>query len=228
MRRIGSLVLLIPLLTAHVQPVSADVALSSYGVRLHARVKSLYEIRNHHVVLQRWDQSCGSAALSTLLTYYLGIPTNETTIISDIVRHGDPLRVRQRGGFSLLDLKRYAQRHGYRAWGYGRLSLTELAEFKTAAIVPIKTHGYDHFVLFVTRVGNRVVLADPAYGNMTLTTRQFERVWQNGIAFMVFRGDARRAQEAPQPEPLLPIPALSIVGRGLRGMGPVPASRVGR
>lgn len=228
MRRLGSLALLIALLTAKVQPASADVTLSSYGVRVHTRVKSLYEIRNDRVVLQKWDQSCGSAALSTLLTYYLGVPTDETTIISDIVRHGDPLRVRQRGGFSLLDLKRYAQRRGYHGRGYGRLSLAELAEFKTAAIVPIKSHGYDHFVLFVTLVGNRVVLADPAYGNMTLTKRQFERVWQNGIAFMVFRGDVRQAREAPQPEPLLPIPQLSAVGRDLRGMGPVPASRVGR
>lgn len=219
---------LIVSLAGGAQTASADAVLSSYGVRMHARVKSLYEIRHNRVVLQKWDQSCGAAALSTLLTYYLDVPTDETSIIADMVRHGDPLRVRQRRGFSLLDLKRYVQRRGYRGRGYGRLSLAELAEFKTPAIVPIKAHGYDHFVIFVSMVGNRVVLADPAYGNLTLTGRQFERTWQHGIGFMVFRGDVGRAQHAPQLDPRLPIPQLSDIDRGLRGLGPVPATRAGR
>jgi len=206
----------------------AGIALNSYGVRLHAQVRSLYDIRHARVVQQKWDQSCGSAALSTLLTYYLDIPTDETSIIGDMVRYGDPLRVRQRGGFSLLDLKRYVQRKGYNSQGYGRLSLSELAEYNTPAIVPIKTHGYDHFVIFISLVGDRVVVADPAYGNLTLTTWQFERIWQNGIAFMVFRGDAQPARMPPEPDPMLPITQLSSVERSLRGMGPVPSVRVGR
>jgi len=205
----------------------ADVVLNA-GVRLHSQVRSLYEIRNARVVQQKWDQSCGSAALSTVLTYYLDTPTDEIAVISDMIRYGDPLLVRQRGGFSLLDLKRYVERQGFQSRGYGRLTLSELAEFKTAAIVPIKTHGYDHFVVFISLIGDRVVLADPAYGNMTLTARQFERVWQNGIAFMVFKGDIRPADNAPEPDPLLPIPQFSGVERSLRGMGPVPPTRVGR
>jgi uncharacterized protein len=227
MKRAGPF-LVAALLAAPAQPACADAGLTSYGVRLHAQVRSLYEIRHARVVQQKWDQSCGSAALSTLLTYYLDTPTDETSIIGDLIRHGDPLRVRQRGGFSLLDLKRFVQRHGYRSRGYGRLSLPELAAFKTAAIVPIKTHGYDHFVIFVSLIGDRVVLADPAYGNMSLTARQFGRIWQNGIAFMVFRGEVRPAEEAPAPDPQLPIPQLSSVERSLRGLGPVPPVRVGR
>jgi len=206
----------------------AGPTLTREGVRLRAPVKSLQEIRFAHVVRQKWDQSCASAALSTLLTYYLGRPTDETVIAGEIVRYGDPLRVRQRGGFSLLDLKRYAQRHGLRSQGYGRMSLAELAGFRTPAIVPIRTRTYDHFVIFVALVGDRVVIADPAYGNMTLTTRQFERVWQNGVAFMVFKGAIQPADRAPEPIALLPVVQLSGVARVMRGMGPVPATRVGR
>lgn len=223
MKRFCALVLAALLATLH-QTVCADATLSSHGVRMRAQVKSLYAMRYANVVKQKWDQSCGSAALSTLLTYYLDAPVDETSIIGDMVRHGDPLRVRQRGGFSLLDLKRYAQRRGYDSAGYGRLSVKELAEFNAPAIVPIKTRGYDHFVVFAGVVGDRVMIADPAYGNATLTIRQFQRLWQNGIALFVRKDGGRTAG----PGHLPPIPRMSAVERALRGMGPVPASRVGR
>jgi hypothetical protein len=223
MKRVFCLVLAAMLAALH-QAAVADLALKSYGVRVSTQVKSLYEMRHAGIVQQKWDQSCGSAALSTLLTYYLDAPVDETAIIGDMVRHGDPLRVRQRGGFSLLDLKRYAQRRGYQSAGYGRLSVEELREFNSPAIVPIKTRGYDHFVIFAGIVGDRVLIADPAYGNASLTIRQFRRLWQNGIALFVFKDGARTADAQALP----PIPRLSNVGRVLRGMGPVPATRVGR
>lgn len=227
MKRLTWIVLAVLLALAQ-QVAVAGLALSSYGVRVHTQVRSLKDIRNSRVVKQKWDQSCGSAALSTLLTYYLGIPTAETTIIGDMVRHGDPLRVRQRGGFSLLDLKRYVNRQGYKSQGFGRMSLGELARYNTPAIVPIKTHGYDHFVIFIARFGDRVVLADPAYGNLTLGTERFEAIWQNGIAFMVFKGAVGPARQTPAPDAHLPVALLSPLERDLRGMGPVPAVRVGR
>jgi len=227
MKRLGAL-LLVALLAALPRTAAADLTPGNDGVRSPAQVRSLQEIRFARVVQQKWDQSCASAALSTLLTYYLDNPTDETAIISDMVRYGDPLQVRQRGGFSLLDLKRYAQRHDYVSQGYGRLTLLELAEFKTPAIVPIRVRGYDHFVLFITLVGDRVVLADPAFGNLTLTARQFERVWQNGIAFLVFKGAIQPAEKAPEPDPNLPVSQPHNVERALRGMGPVPPTSAGR
>lgn len=223
MKRVCCLMLAAMLAALH-QSAVADLALKSYGVRMRTQVKSLYEMRHAGIVQQKWDQSCGSAALSTLLTYYLDIPVDETAIIGDMVRYGDPLRVRQRGGFSLLDLKRYVQRRGYQSAGYGRLSVEELKEFNSPAIVPIKTRGYDHFVIFAGIVGDRVVIADPAYGNASLTIRQFQRLWQNGIALFVFKDGVRTAESHVLP----PIPQLSKVERVLRGMGPVPATRVGR
>lgn len=227
MKRIVTL-LLAASIAAPCSPVFGEPTLTTGGVRLRSPVKSMQEMRFAGVVRQKWDQSCASAALSTVLTHYLDSPADETVIAAEMVRYGDPLRVRQRGGFSLLDLKNYAQRHGYRSRGYGRMSLEELSAFRTPAIVPIRTRGYDHFVIFVALIEDRVVLADPAYGNVTLTYRQFERVWQNGVAFMVFKGAIHPAEQVPEPSALLPVARLSGVARALRGMGPVPATRVGR
>ena len=40
-------------------------------------VRSLQEIRHEGVVIQKWDVSCGAAALATVLTYGLEEPVSE-------------------------------------------------------------------------------------------------------------------------------------------------------
>ena len=82
----------------------------------------------------------------------------------------------------------FAQSHGYVAAGYGGLDLDE-AVADAPAIVPIQAKGYDHFVVLRGRLDNRIVLADPAYGNRTLTIDQFLAIWPNRIAFVLHRPD---------------------------------------
>ncbi len=77
------------------------------GVQGSKNIRSLKEIRDEGVVKQRWDVSCGAAALSTLLTYDFKDNTPETSIVVWILHRVDAGRVRARGGFSLLDLKHF-------------------------------------------------------------------------------------------------------------------------
>src|SRR5256885_7805282 len=108
--------------------------------RGHKTVRSLLELRHDRVVLQKWDLSCGSAALSTLLTFDVGDPVSEEEIIKDMLRRSDPVKIRARQGFSLLDLKRYAVSRGHTAEGYGRLDIAHLAVL-APAIVPTVIGG---------------------------------------------------------------------------------------
>jgi predicted double-glycine peptidase len=55
------------------------------------------------------------------------------------------------------------------------------------AIVPIRIHGYDHFVVVREIKGGKVFFADPAYGRRDMTVSQFERAWEQKIAFVVRR-----------------------------------------
>ncbi len=159
-------------------PTSAgDLSFNAGNLRLRAQVKSMMEIRDSQVVRQRWDYSCGTAALSTVLTHHLNDPTPESAVVVSILRRADPVRVRSRGGFSLLDLKRYLERRGYESAGYAELSLQDLENFTVPPIVPISLKGYDHFVVFRGRYGDRVVLADPAFGNLTMSAARFEELW---------------------------------------------------
>jgi hypothetical protein len=156
-------------------------------------VRSLLEIRTERVVRQQWDVSCGAAALATLLTYQLGHPLSEEAVARGMLRRTDPLRVKHRGGFSLLDLKRFADGLGFEADAYQEVDAETLDEM-APAIVPVVLNGYPHFVIYRGRVGGTVLLADPAFGNRVMPEAQFAQVWQQNIAFVVQRAGADQSK----------------------------------
>jgi predicted double-glycine peptidase len=148
-------------------------------------IRTLVAIRNEQVVRQQWDYSCGAAAIATVLTYQLNHPVTERQVALGILRHEDAKLVRARLGFSLLDLKLYAATQGFAAAGFGQMSLDDL-DGMAPAIVPIRVHGFRHFVVYRGRRGDRVLIADPSFGNRTLPTDTFKKVWANNVAFVVF------------------------------------------
>lgn len=160
-------------------------------------VKSLLEMRQDRVVVQQWDLSCGAAALATILNYQHGDPVSERDIARGLMEReeylAEPLLVRARQGFSLLDLKRYVDGRGYQGIGYGQLTLADVVE-RAPIMVPVNFHGYNHFVVFRGMRGNRVLLADPAFGNRTMLAAKFEAAWLDypeigKVGFVVARAD---------------------------------------
>jgi uncharacterized protein len=172
-------------------------------------VKSLLEIRQERVVVQQWDLSCGAAALATLLNYQHGDSISEREIAKGLVGReeylAEPLLVRAQHGFSLLDLKRYVERRGYRGIGYGKLSFEDLLEH-APIMVPVSFQSYNHFVVFRGVLGNRVLLADPAFGNRTMPAAKFKRAWLDYPEFGKVGFVVARADGAAPPNQLAPRP----------------------
>jgi len=149
-------------------------------------VRSLAEMRHEGVVMQQWDASCGAAALATVLTFGFDDPVSERAVARGMLRQTDELRVKVRGGFSLLDMKRFAEGRGYAAEGYRDLGLPELLALH-GPIVPIDEFGYAHFVVVRGGSGTDVEVADPAFGRRTMPRERFEAAWQGGIGFVLRR-----------------------------------------
>ena len=170
------------------------------GAALAARtpVRSLLEIRQANVVPQQWDTSCGAAALATVLTYGFGQPVSEREVAQAMLGRIGALRVKVRGGFSLLDLKRFAQSRGFQADGYLNVSLDALEQLGLA-IVPVQLEGYPHFVVFRGRSGDRVLLSDPGYGNRSVAVEDFQEAWQK-MAFVVQRPGRQPVRGSLGPE----------------------------
>lgn len=152
-------------------------------------VRSFLELRQANVVLQKWDLSCGAASLATLLTYQHGDPVPEKEIAMAMLKATEAELVKQRLGFSLLDLKRYLDGRGYIGEGYGEVGVADLIDL-APAIVPIRIQAaFDHFVVFRGLAEGRAVLADSAFGNRTMPIGEFVGVWRGRIAFVVRRPD---------------------------------------
>jgi hypothetical protein len=152
-------------------------AAAADGVRA---VRSLLEMRHDSVVVQEWDLSCGAAALATILNHQYGDPVSEREIALGLISReeylANPDLVRMQQGFSLLDLKRYVDARGYQGIGYGNLDFQDLVDM-APIMVPVDLSGYPHFVVFRGALGNRVLLADPGFGNRTMLTAKFEPAW---------------------------------------------------
>lgn len=148
------------------------------------KVKPQSAFKDQNVVKQTLDYSCGAAATATLFNYYLGEPVTEEKVIDSMFKAGDVDKIIARKGFSLLDIKKFAEFMGYRAVGY-KTDMQGLVSLNKPLILAVMVRAYKHFVVFKGIENGRVFLADSALGNTTVTLREFERMWYGQIALAI-------------------------------------------
>lgn len=218
----------VAVLTAPDAAWAGGMSLDLGGIRVHKRIRSLKEIRQAYTVRQRWDRSCGSAALSTLLTFQYGDKVSEIAVITSILSVTDSEKVRARGGFSLLDLKKFVEARGYVGKGYAGLTLEELMGLGGPAIVPVSMKGYDHFAVFRGIRGGHANLSDPAFGTITMKKERFLEIWKEGIGFIVLPGNGLSPYNglAPKEEEFF-VPDSKAITRSLLRTGIAPVTRNG-
>ncbi|MCK6372161.1 MAG: C39 family peptidase [Gammaproteobacteria bacterium] len=146
-------------------------------------VRSIQERKFDRVVRQQYDFSCGSAALATLLTYHYEDPTGEAKAFRAMFEKGDQEKI-TKVGFSLLDMKNYLEAIGYQADGY-QAELSTLTDAKVPAIALINYRGYRHFVVVKGVSEQEVVLGDPSLGLRSVPRSEFQKMWENGILFII-------------------------------------------
>ncbi|MFO0698618.1 MAG: C39 family peptidase [Nitrospira sp.] len=168
---------------------AATVEVMPGGGRMLLQVWSMHELKVRSVILQKYDYSCGSAAVATLLTYHYDIPTTEEVAFQAMFDHGNQLKI-QKEGFSFLDMKRYLEAQGYPADGF-EVSLDDLSKAGIPAIVLMSDNGYHHFVVVKGMRGNKVLLGDPAVGLRVVPREQFEGSWPSRVVFVIHDSPAR-------------------------------------
>lgn len=159
------------------------------GMYVRKKVVSVREARYVNVIPQKYDLSCGAAALATILNYYYHHVVDEIDIIKYMLDHGEQEEI-QKKGFSLLDLKTYAVRHGFLADGY-KVDIDKLHRVTIPVIILFTSGSYSHFVVLKGLQGGNAYIADPAYGNRSMALETFEDNW-NGVIFIVAERNAKK------------------------------------
>jgi hypothetical protein len=162
------------------QPLGGNVSLRESVV-----LEPMSQLQFRNVIRQAYDYSCGSAALTTLLDYYLGRNLQERQVMEGLLQFGEADKIVERRGFSLLDMKRFVTALGYRSGGF-RAAFSDLDALEHPAIVPIEYAGFKHFVVVRDVHNDHVFVADPALGNISFTRSRFEEIWDQNVLFLIF------------------------------------------
>ena len=148
-----------------------------------------------HIVHQAFDYSCGSAALTTILQYHLGLNVTEKDAMEGMLEHGEKEKIIARRGFSLLDMKRYVATLGSDSGGF-RATMEDLVKLGQPAIVPIDYAGFKHFVVVKGVRDDRVFIADPSAGNIAFSVGEFAKLWDKGTLFVIYPSKTRPAVQS--------------------------------
>jgi uncharacterized protein len=173
-------------------PARAEVRLGPEAVgggNYAVNVMTWWEIPFRSIVRQRYDFSCGSAAIATLLTHQYGIPTAERGPFMAMWNAGNRELIKK-AGFSMLDMKSYLQARGFTAEGY-RLTVDDLAKVAQPSIVLINLDGFKHFVVVKGVRNGQILVGDPVRGLNRYSYSEFGKYW-NGIALAISKAPDKR------------------------------------
>jgi predicted double-glycine peptidase len=126
---------------------------------------------DRHLIKQTTGYDCGPAALATLLTHYLDVPSQEMEIAV--------LSSANQYGTTLLGLELAMQAKGGGAQSF-RMDFATLRRQLDAYPAPVLVRlllPQPHFVLVLAVEDDMVLLADPASGNVMMPHKAFLERW---------------------------------------------------
>ena len=182
--------------------IEINIGTPEFPILTTHKIETMMGLRHSHVQLQERDFSCGAASLTSIFNFYLDYPTKEVEVIQGLLAlaksTGTLEKIIQRRGFTLLDLKKYAEAQGFTTSAF-KLEFDDLVELGEPALVPIIPGGYKHFVVFRGADDKYVYLADPSFGNLTQTIEEFKRDWYGftNVALIVHRREDQDKDHRP-------------------------------
>lgn len=162
------------------------------------RVPSWLERKQHNIVMQQRDYSCGAAALATVVRYYWEDDVDEEFFLDALAAllTEEEARDRVKNGLAMSDLRRAAVKTGYQAV-VGKLSFQKLTEARVPLVVGITVDTYDHFVVYRGSDGQWVYLADPIRGNSRVPIATFVKQWQAGAVLVIHKSGRKVRDTSP-------------------------------
>jgi len=188
------------------------------GGNFYLPVTSFTERRFKTIYKQKYDFSCGSAALASLLTFHYDDKVDEQSVFLDMFKHGNEKKIKKLG-FSLLDMKHYLERRGYHSDGF-KINLEQLILSNVPAITIINNNGYMHFIIIKAVNKDYVLVGDPALGVKVFSRAKFTSMWGNRIVFLINddQSDTARFQDARDWNLIVKAPLGEAIDRSSLGL----------
>jgi predicted double-glycine peptidase len=145
--------------------------------RVSKNVKSWIEIKNQNLTRQKFDYSCGSASLSTILKYYYKNDISEKDVLNKVLQQKGVSEKKEDledkdFTLSFLDLVLYLQSINFRGVGVA-LNFEDLQKLQVPVILFVKIRKNEHFTIYKNSDENYIYLADPSFGNIKVKKAKF-------------------------------------------------------
>ena len=141
-------------------------------------IRSWTETRDHNVVKQQFDTSCGATSLATVLNVFYAEDTNEADLM-DIMGLS--------GAYSFADLSYASGEFGYKATPvFAQFDI--LKKLRIPVVLFINNFGQGHFTVLRGTDGETIWLGDPAWGNVYLSKHDFGKHWHCTCMFELSSG----------------------------------------
>lgn len=168
-------------------------------------VVSIAEQRYNNLIRQSMDFTCGAAALATILRYGYDMNVTEESVLDGLFTVTTPEKA-LKSGFSLLDIKSYVEKIGFKGLGY-HVDVKMLNFLKIPVIVLVNLDGYSHFVVLKKVENGRAYIADPMLGHQVVPLTRFAQTWNN-VLLAVVRSDFDKNTPLFRTRKTLPVKRL--------------------
>lgn len=165
-------------------PAETPIQIVTSKTSITSSLHDWSSLRNHNLIRQQYDYSCGAASTATILKYFYNADVNEQSVLHGILAtkgtlEKDAKQLEHSDYFlSFEDIKNYTQTIGYKAMGLA-VSLETLGKLKTPALVHVKIRNNEHFSVYRGMDQQFVYLADPSFGNIKVSIHKFEDMFFN-------------------------------------------------
>ncbi len=138
-------------------------------------IKSWSEIQNKNLVRQKYDYSCGSASVSTIMKYYYNQNISEIDVLNTILSIKS-IDEKADLDLSFMDLSKYIKSINFKPIGFA-LNIQTLKKLNIPVIIFLKLSKSEHFTVFRGIDENNIYLADPSFGNIQIKIPKFKEMF---------------------------------------------------
>ncbi len=130
-------------------------------------VTSLHELKSANTVRQSFEESCGAAALATIMGLF-GTKKSEAEIMDKFATTNM---------VSFTQLADTAKEFGYEVEGY-KVSRENFEKLTIPVIAKVeRERSFPHFVVVLNHSGDFTTVLDPNYGRYIITKDEFCNIW---------------------------------------------------
>lgn len=175
----------------------------AHQIYRHHPFLSWKEIKENGVIMQKYDYSCGPAAMAHIMGYHFASPFTEKDFMdrANKILSAQEISEAKQKGLSMFNLKTIAESFGYSVAGL-KIPFGSILSANIPVVIYVEDAGFKHFSVFSGFHQGLVHIADPSRGNLFVAPEYFAQIYQ-GKTLVLQQGGKMPPEVIPTGSPVV-------------------------